>query len=304
MKKTYIISLLLGLLTLPSLACDLCGCSNSGSFFGILPQGHRKFLGLRYRNSSYHSHLGSVNLSTREQFRTAELWGRFYPVRRVQVLAFVPYQFNEQTLLKTGQVIPLRGLGDVSTIVQYNLLNSFMDDSVVHTINHNLLVGGGVKLPTGRYKYNETNLLEVANPNFQLGTGSVDWMVNAIYTARYKSWGANVDGSYRFTTTNPNDYRFGNRLTTSATLFYLAERGGRSIMPNAGVFVEQAGHDIREGVTNKQTGGYATYLNAGTEVYLNKLSFGISYRHPVSQHLSGGELRANNQLSTHVTVLF
>lgn len=303
MKKTYLLSLFL-LLTLPALACDLCGCSNSGSFFGILPQGHRKFIGLRYRHAAYHSHLGSVNLATREQFRTAELWGRFYPVKRVQVLAFIPYQFSQQTLLKTGRVIPLHGLGDVSALVQYNLLNTFMDDSIAHTINHNLMVGGGVKLPTGRYKYNEASRLEVANPSFQLGTGSVDWMLNAIYTARYESWGANVDASYRMTTKNPNGYQFGNRINTSATLFYVAERGSCSIMPNAGVFVEQAGNDSRNGEVNKQTGGYAAFLNVGTEVYLSRLSFGVSYRHPVSQNLSGGELRANNQLSTHITVLF
>ena len=295
---------LLSMAALPLLACDLCGCSNGGSFFGILPQGHRGFLGVRYRYNTFHSHLSSLNLSSREQFRTAELWGRFYPARRVQVMAFVPYQFSQQTLLKTGAVTPLSGLSDITLLAHYNLLNTFMDDSVVHTVNHNLLVGGGVKLPTGRFRYDENSLLDVANPNFQLGTGSTDWIGNLIYTARYKNWGLNADVSYRVTTTNPNGYRFGNRLNTSASVFYLTSLGSRSIMPNAGVFVEQAGHDIREGVMNKQTGGYATYLNLGTEVYLNKLSFGVSYRRPVSQYLSQGELRANDQLMTHVTYLF
>ena len=304
--KKYLIITLFCLAGLPALSCDLCGCSNGGSFFGILPQGHRGFLGVRYRYASYNSHLGSLNLSTREQFRTAELWGRFYPARRMQVLVFVPYQFSQQTMLKTGEVTPLRGLSDVSALAHYNLINTFMDDSIVHKVNHNLLVGGGVKLPTGRFRYDENNLSDVANPNFQLGTGSTDWLLNAIYTARYKNWGANADVSYRITTTNPNGYRFGNRLNASASVFYLTGSGmGKlSIMPNTGVFVEQAGHDVRSGVMNKQTGGYATYINIGTEVYLSKLSLGFSYRKPVSQYLSQGELRANAQLSTHVTFLF
>ena len=302
--KKYVISGLLAFLSLPLLACDLCGCSNGGSFFGILPQGHRGFLGIRYRYNTFNSHLGSLNLSSREQFRTAELWGRFYPARRVQVMAFVPYQFSQQTLLKTGQITPLQGLSDATVLAHYNLINTFMDDSIVHTINHNLLVGGGVKLPTGRFRYDENSLLDVANPNFQLGTGSTDWIGNLIYTARYKNWGMNADMSYRMTTTNPNGYRFGNRLNSSASLFYLTSLGSRSIMPNAGVFVEQAGHDIRDGVMNKQTGGYAAYLNLGTEVYLDKLSLGVSYRRPVSQYLSEGELQANAQLTTHVTFLF
>jgi hypothetical protein len=302
--KKYIFFFLLSLASMPLLACDLCGCSNGGSFFGILPQGHRGFLGVRYRYNTFHSHLTSLNLSSREQFRTAELWGRFYPAKRVQVMAFVPYQFSQQTILKTGAVTPLSGLSDITVLAHYNLINTFMDDSVVHIVNHNVLVGGGVKLPTGRFRYDENNLSEVANPNFQLGTGSTDWIGNLIYTARYKNWGLNADVSYRVTTTNPNGYRFGNRLNTSASLFYLTSLGSRSIMPNAGVFVEQAGHDVNQGVINKQTGGYATYVNVGTEVYLTTISFGVSYRHPVVQHLSGGELVANDQLTTHLTFLF
>ncbi|MBD2701261.1 hypothetical protein IC229_11480 [Spirosoma sp. BT702] len=302
--KTYHLFYFFLLLTIPVQACDLCGCSNGGSFFGILPQGHRGFMGVRYRYNSYHSHLNSLNLSSHEQFRTAELWGRFYPAKRLQVMAFVPYQFSRQTILKTGETIPLRGLSDVTALAHYNLINTFMDDSVVHTVNHSLLVGGGVKLPTGRYRYDENSLSDVANPNFQLGTGSTDWIGNLIYTARYKNWGMNADVSYRVTSTNPNGYRFGNRLNTSASVFYLASMGSKSIMPNAGVFVEQAGHDIRSGEVNKQTGGYATYLNLGAELYLNKLNLGVSYRKPVSQFLSEGELQANAQLTTHITFLF
>ncbi len=302
--KKYIFLLLLLRSAIPLQACDLCGCSNGGSFFGILPQGHRGFLGVRYRYNTFNSHLGSLNLSSREQFRTAELWGRFYPAKRVQVMGFIPYQFSQQTMLKTGQITPLQGLSDVTVLAHYNLINTFMDDSIVHAVNHNLLVGGGTKLPTGRFRYDENSLLDVANPNFQLGTGSTDWIANVIYTARYNNWGMNADVSYRVTTTNPNGYRFGNRLNTSASFFYLAGMGSKSIMPNGGVFLEQAGHDVREGIINKQTGGYATYLNIGTEVYLAKLSFGASYRRPVSQYLSAGELQANAQLTTHITFLF
>lgn len=302
--RKYVFLFLLLYPAMPLAACDLCGCSNSGSFFGILPQGHRGFVGVRYRYGSYHSHLSSLNLSSRETFRTTELWGRFYPLRRVQVMAFVPYQINEQTLLKTGKTIPLRGLGDVSAMAQYNLLNTFMDNNGVRRVDHNWLVGGGIKLPTGRYRYDENSLSEVANANFQLGTGSTDWMLTTIYTARYKKWGTNVDASYRLTATNPDGYRFGNRLNSSVSLFYLSSVGPRSIMPNVGLFVEQAGHDTRLGVANQQTGGYAAHLSLGTEVYIDQFSVGVSYRHPVAQHLSDGELRANDQFSTHVTYLF
>lgn len=304
MKRYLFLLLLISFMT-PALSCDICGCGNGGSFFGLLPQGHRRFLGLRYRYASFDSHLGSLNLRTREQFRTAEVWGRFYPLKRTQVLAFVPYQFSQQTMLKTGEVTPLQGLGDASVLVQYNLLNTFMrDDTVARSVDHNLLVGGGIKLPTGRYRYDETSPAEVANPNFQLGTGSVDYLLSAIYTARYRQWGLNTDLSYRLTGNNPSRYRFGNRLNASVSAFYLSSNGPKSVMPNAGVFLEQAARDRQQGATNPRTGGYAAYLNVGTEVYLSKLSVGIAYRCPLAQHLANGEIRANAQLSTHVTFLF
>lgn len=75
-------------------------------------------------------------------------------------------------------------------------------------------------------------------------------------------------------------------------------------MPNAGVYVEHGGHDIKAGVINKQTGGYAAYVNLGIEVYFDRFSLGASYRHAVFQSLSEGELRAKDQFSTHITFLF
>lgn len=303
MKKSLLLGLLVAL-SWPTLACDLCGCSNGSSFFGILPQGHRRFMGLRYRFTQFDSHVGSVNLRSRETFRTAELWGRFYPVKRVQVLAFLPYQFSEQILLKTGQRTPLQGLSDVTLLAHYNLLNTFMQDAANRKVDHNLLVGGGIKLPTGRYRYDETSIAEVDNPNFQLGTGSTDLLLNAIYTARYQRIGLNTDVSYRVNTTNANGYRFGNRTTATASLFYMSSLGTKSIMPHLGIYVEKANRDMRAGEVNIRTGGYATYLNAGTEVYLSKVSVGLSYRQPLVQNLSNGEVQARSQVTTHLTFLF
>lgn len=82
--KTKIIILFFVLLGhgLPSNACEWCG--NSGSFFGILPQSHRRFAEIRYRVKNYESHLNSSFFRAKENFQSAELWGVFTPsnVRR------------------------------------------------------------------------------------------------------------------------------------------------------------------------------------------------------------------------------
>ncbi|MDP1051393.1 hypothetical protein, partial [Klebsiella quasipneumoniae] len=79
--------------------------------------------------------------------------------------------------------------------------------------------------PTGRFKYDLNSSEEVANPNFQLGTGSTDFLLNAIYTVRYNQWGLNTDLTYKINTKNSNQYQYGNKLTTALTAFYTKDVG-------------------------------------------------------------------------------
>lgn len=270
---------------------------------GILPQSHRGFVGLRYSHKSYDSHLNSASLQSREDFWKTELWARAFPFKRVQVLAFVPYNFNQQTIKKTGQQKDLQGLGDISALVNYNVLNT-MTDTIPHRFFHNLLVGGGVKLPTGRYRYDLYSDLEVANPNFQLGTGSVDFMINLVHTMRHKSWGLNTDFSYKINTQNSNEHRFGNRIVSNISALYFQRLGDVvTLIPNAGITYENSGLDSKSGVKNPQTGGDILLGSYGLESYFKRISMGISYQVPIAQKLANGELRANNRLNVHFTVM-
>lgn len=288
--------------TLPTNACDICGCGNGGSFFGILPQSHLRFAGVRYRVKQYESHLSSSFFRSREQFQTAELWARFYPLKRTQLMVFVPYNWNTQTLYRTETPQKISGLGDISALFHYNIVNTFWD-STTHKIDQTLLIGGGIKAPTGKFRYVEDGT-EVANANFQLGTGSVDFVVNAIYNLRYQKWGSNVDVSYKINTTNPTHYRFANRLSGSVSVFRTLSLSSLTLMPNAGVYVEHFGYDIKNGQKNTFTGGTLSTANAGLEVYFKRISAGIIYQSPLYQRLSDGDLKLKNTLSTHLTFLF
>ncbi|MEY4540336.1 MAG: hypothetical protein RLZZ306_2093 [Bacteroidota bacterium] len=284
-------------------ACDLCGCGNGGSFWGIMPQSHRAFIGLRYGQKSYDSHFNSPNTQTHEDFWKTELWARVFPFKKVQVLAFIPYNFNRQTIIKTGKILDLRGIGDVSTFVHYNLLNT-ITDTIPHKFYHNLLIGGGVKLPTGKYDYDLYSDVEVANPNFQLGTGSTDFMVNIVYTLKYKAWGLNYDFSYKINTQNSNEYRFGNRINTNLSALYFVGIGSNiTLIPNIGLAYESSELDEKFGIRNSTTGGDVLMGSLGIEGYFKKISMGVNYQKPISQHLSNGELRANNHLNLHFTLM-
>ena len=102
----------------------------------------------------------------------------------------------------------------------------------------------------------------------------------------------NANG-YHFSTASMQQHRRSGCRESEQTVCY-AQR----------LCIDQAACELREGVANKQTGEYATYINMGAEVYLDNLNVGVSYRKPVMHCLSESELWANAQLTTHNTFLF
>jgi hypothetical protein len=302
MKKIVILFLFLAVHPSFIFACDVCGCGNGGAFFGLLPQSHLRFAGIRYKQKSFSSHLNSPFFRAEESFQTAEIWSRWYPFPKVQVMAFVPFHANTQTVLRDQSKARLQGLGDVSAVVHYAFVNT-MYDTTAHTVDHILLVGGGVKAPTGKYRF-APGASEVANANFQLGTGSTDFLIQSIYTVRKGAWGLNTDVTYKVNTTNPADYRFANRLNGTISVFSQQYIGDVSVLPNVGVYAENARQDLYHGERNPFTGGFLAMATAGTEVYFKKMSLGITYQSPLYQHLSGGDLRLNHSLYTHLTWMF
>ncbi|TXI71256.1 MAG: hypothetical protein E6Q41_00520, partial [Cyclobacteriaceae bacterium] len=82
MKKVFFISLVL-LAAHVTMACDVCGCSLGGSYFGILPQFNKNFVGLRWSQARFHAYMnhqsGYLSEETsNDTYRKLELWGRYY----------------------------------------------------------------------------------------------------------------------------------------------------------------------------------------------------------------------------------
>ena len=303
MKKILLFCLVMLSIELPAGACDICGCGVGNYYFGIMPQFHRHFIGVRYRFSSFQSHLGLSARGlfvTKEQFQTTELWARFYPHRKVQLLTFVPYSFNSQTDNATTR--HLSGLNDIMVVGNYNLLNT-TQDTLPHLFKHNILVGGGVKLPTGKHTYSESDQQQVANANFQLGSGSLDFLLNLTYTLRYKRWGINTDLAYKMNTKNADGYKFGNRTTTNIALFYVQKIKQVGLMPHAGIYVEHSRQDVRKGDFVIETGGYLVAQTLGLDLYYKRFSVGGNYQIPLKQDLAEGHIKSNSRGVVHVTFM-
>lgn len=303
MKKLLILLFLIS--SGQSYACDICGCVNGGSFFGVLPQGHMQFAGIRYRQSSFDSHIGSTLLEAKESFRTTELWTRLYPLPKVQLMAFLPYQQNQQNRFYDSFQANLEGLGDARVLVHYNLVNTFVDTTRMHLKwNHQLMAGLGLKAPTGAYKYDQYDVSEVANANFQLGTGSWDVPLNVIYTLKKHSTGFNLNLMYNINGTNTNGYHFANQTLISALVFRSVYVGDANLVISAGTNTEFKGQDLVNGERNEFTGGWYTNATAGVDLYWHKFAFSVNGQLPVIQNLSNQELKLNQGFGVSLSRMF
>lgn len=305
MKKVFFISLAL-LAAHGMMACDVCGCSLGGSYFGILPQFNKNFVGLRWSQARFHAYMNHQSdylkpETSNDTYQKLELWGRYYVNKRIQLFAFIPYSFN--SMKGTEQVVSSHGLGDITLIGNYLLLNTGEDKT--KKFKHTWMAGAGVKLPTGDSNLEDKGVL--VNPNFQLGTGSLDFLLSMVYTLRYQKAGLSVESGYKINTRNRNDYVFGNQFHASSQLFYWQNAGLFAFLPNAGVYFEQAAKHRDGTILQANTGGSSVQLMAGLETYVKGFTVGFTYKHPVNQHYNSdniADITAKDSWSLSLTYNF
>lgn len=289
----------------PSHACD-GGCPTVTSYYnGLFPQYQKHFIGLRWRFNSVSSVEQNVDLGLsdqiRESFHSFELMGRFYPHKRIQIMAFVPINYNLMTDYRGQQ--QLFGLGDASILVLYNIFNSDFRDSTISKVQQSLLVGVGVKMPTGNFNKRATGDI-LFSPTFQLGTGSTDFIFSIIYTLRYKKVGFNSNITYKANLANKNQYKIGNQLTGRVVGFGLLESKGWMFVPQLGLQVEHNAKNSHKEFIRKHSGGSQLVGILGLSVYFKKIQIGISYEQPIWQNNAEEQVENNARFMANINYLF
>lgn len=289
------------------LACDICGCGVGSYYIGILPEYNKRFIGLRYQHKNLQTHLGpqgnTTPLTTDETYQTAELWGGWNFGKKFRALAFVPYNFNKRS--SQASLGDKNGLGDIALMGYYNLFTSST------TLSRKLMVqsfwlGAGIKLPTGKYEASERLAVQETPNNFQLGTASTDFTINAAYDVRLNDLGFNVNANYKLNTSNKYEYRYGNKFTTNALFYYKFRLFHKlTLAPNAGLLYETAAKDVENDKYEMDvSGGYSTAVITGFELAMSKFSLGANYQNVVSQQLANQRAKAGNRLMLHISVPF
>lgn len=305
MKKIFIIGILI-LSGSGTMACDICGCGVGNNYIGILPDFTKHILGLRYRYNTLLSHLGAggtqTYLTNREQYNIVELWGGWNLGKKFRVMANLPYNFNERK--NQGNVYSKNGLGDITLSGYYQLLNKRNTIGGKSLLVQSLWIGGGIKLPTGKYNSLDKSNSAQSSNLFQLGTASTDFIASVMYDLRIQDMGINLNAGYKFNTKNRYGYTYGNKLNANAQLYYkfrIMHKLG--IAPNAGIQYETAEKDIDNKISVYASGGNLLLATAGIEMNFKKIAIGANWQTPVSQDLGEGIVKANNRVMVHVSFL-
>ena len=284
----------------PGRACDICGC-----FMGITPYDNQSGLSLmhRYRifngyqadgqpphffptgarpffasplngdNGYQHAHHDDP--TDFEAFRVVELRGKYFLSRRVELNAFVPYVMNTSQI--NGRQLNSSGVGDVTVFAGYHLIRAIETAGV----QSRLIVGGGVKLPTGEFRRQNAAGQRYPLLN-QVGTGTTDGFVYANYIGGYRSFGLSVNSSYRRSTENAFRNSLAPSTATFASLFYRLPLGDDwQVYPSAQFFYEKTKGEMLEGQLTGEHAMNNALLGPGLDIYYKNMSLNTSFQLPI-----------------------
>lgn len=267
-------------------ACDACGCSVGGDGWGIMPNYNRHFAGIRLQYRTFHNahdntmHLGTDASATGEDyfFRT-DFVGRYVISPRLQLMAVVPYRYNQR--VEVGYNTTQKGLGDVALYAQYLLVKPGENDW-----KHALQLSLGGEAPTGKFTFSH----EIP-ATLQTGSGTWDWMPGISYTLRYRNMGFNLEGVQRFNGHTKAGYDWGNSSAASARFFYSLTKEEKTFMPHVGVateYFESNIENMKYQIRAAYTGGYMVNGLAGVDYYSNRLMAGLEAGIPITSTMSDG----------------
>jgi hypothetical protein len=296
--KKFFFTLFVSVIFLSASACEICGCGVGNYYIGILPNFNHRFFGVRYHFNSFNTRLNSDPTQfSKDFYQTVELWGGWNVGKRFQVLAFVPYNINHQ--VSDEGTTDLKGFGDAALMANYKVF-----ETTNKNVSQQLWLGGGIKLPTGKFKIDANDPDVAAIANTQLGSGSTDLLLNAMYNIRINKLGINTTANYKINTSNKEEYKFGDKLTAGSFMYYVFPMKGIIISPNVGLLYEHTEASELQSSKIDLTGGQILQGSIGAEVSFNRIAIGLSTQLPIAQNFAENQTKAKVKGMLHVSFAF
>ena len=299
--KKYLIAIIVLFFTLAQAsACEICGCGVGNYYIGILPQFKSHFIGLRYHYNKFNTRLVSdPSQYSNDFYQTVELWSGWNIGKKFQMLAVLPVSFNHQE--SDEGVTSLSGLGDAIVLMNYKLFDRNSKANSGKNINQQLWLGAGLKLPTGKFEI-EPNDPDVASAaNMQLGSGSTDILIDGMYNVRVGKIGVTTQANYKISSTNKDEYRFGNKFSASSFISYGLSAKKTAITPNFGLLYENTAESKLQSSKVDLTGGSLLQGALGVEFGFNKIAIGFNTQLPIAQNFAENQTKQKIKGMVHVT---
>lgn len=307
------ISLLLISFVTDMVACDMCGC-----FMGILPSDRRSFGGIYYRYRSFsgqdvngsksfpdggmkvmHTDHGSAPVPTDgyEIYRAVEFRARYYLHSRLQLNVILPYVMNDG--YESAAYSSVHGIGDLSLLAGWQLI----DEAETGKFRHRLLLGAGVKLPTG---ISDAGVNDERYPlMFQCGTGSHDLLTYATYQLAYDKLGLTMTPLFKFNGENEFNEKIDNSLSFTGSLFYKLEVSEQfQLLPSAQFYYENTKGEIVNSEPVKGTLMHVAMAGPGIDVYWKNLGLSFSAMYTVHEEENGSGLNSRIRYMLGVNLFF
>lgn len=296
MRKYFWSMVLCLMASLPTYACDACGCVGAAGL-SLMPHQQSSFVGLSWQSLRFRG--SSTDFEDIDHFQLASLQLNWRVAERLQLLAILPYRMNATQL--NDQLNRSNGLGDMSLMAQYRVFPG--KNISLSPVKHVLDVGLGIKLPTGKFQDEvQANALPT---NYQLGSGSLDYLARVRYHLSRGNWNFQVDVFGRLTTVNSQEYRFGDQLSVHSFVGYWHRRVGYSVMLYTGLYTEYMSQDVNRGFYQLFTGGNGQYISTGMETLLGgNYSMGVNIQPPISQNYAQGDIVAKSRFQFRFNFLF
>jgi hypothetical protein len=263
-------------------ACDICGCSGGLSAGGLFPQVQNNLLGLRNSWQHFDHPRGNFNGNSevlKDHIYETDLFLRWFPRKRLQVWANAPFRVVNR--IETERITSLTGIGDIQARAFYTVIKP---DSNYHKFRHFLLAGGGVSLPTGKYRQRDENLA-LLPLGLQIGTGAWALMGNAVYLVQTHRVGLQIQGDYRMNFENEDTFKKGNNLGAQTGIF-LRSKLFRNVLflPQLSYRAEKSMSDMEFGLVRPVSGIETQSLQLSAECFGKGWMASVVVRKPIWQN--------------------
>ena len=238
---------------------------------------------------------------SKDFYQTIELWSGFNIGKRWQVLAFIPFNFNHNN--SDEGISNTNGLGDIALLGNYKVFDNISKNGNDKTVSQQFWLGAGIKLPTGKFHIDPADPDIAAAANTQIGSGSTDVMLNAMYNIHIAQLGISTNVNYKINKNNKNEYKFGNRLSANSFVYYSVpvSKAKAVFTPNFGLLFQHSAANMLNNDKVNLTGSNVLMAAGGIEMSFNKITVGFNTQLPVTQNFAAGQTKSNVKGMLHIT---